>query len=273
MSEALAIREQETALMRPPSPREVIAAANEDANALSEVLEKKRLYVTLEGRKYVRCEGWTTLCALRGVMPREVSVEEHDGVFTATVELVRMKDGAVLTRASAECGAPDETDRRGEPTWAKRPRYARRSMAITRATSKAARIAFSWVLALAGEYEVTPAEEVPDDGFSGPRQAQPPPATRPAQAPRQTVTDEAGDWTGKVVKVKEITGTKNGKAWTLYAVDGEDGTEFATFDKGLAEMARIAEGGSNRVRISWEKSPKGGRAIVRIEDAEGLFDE
>jgi len=73
--------------------------------------------------------------------------------------LVRMSDGACIGRASAECGAPDELDKYGKPVWSTRPRYARRSMAQTRATGKACRLAFSWIMALAG-YEVTPAEEM-----------------------------------------------------------------------------------------------------------------
>jgi hypothetical protein len=47
-----------------------------------------------------------------------------------------------------------------ENLWAKRPTYARRSMAITRATGKAFRLGFSWVITLAG-YNPTPAEEMP----------------------------------------------------------------------------------------------------------------
>ena len=54
-----------------------------------------------------------------------------------------------------ECG----TD---EKTWASRARYARRSMALTRATAKASRLAFSWVMVLAG-YEPTPSEEIPEE--------------------------------------------------------------------------------------------------------------
>ena len=72
-----------------------------------------------------------------------------------------MNDGACIGRASAECGSPDELDRHGKPVWSSRPRYARRSMAQTRATGKACRLAFSWIMALAG-YEPTPAEEMPD---------------------------------------------------------------------------------------------------------------
>ena len=73
-----------------------------------------------------------------------------------------MSDGACISRASAECGAPDELDRYGKPVWSSRPRYARRSMAQTRATGKACRLAFSWVMSLAG-YEPTPFEEMPSE--------------------------------------------------------------------------------------------------------------
>jgi len=82
-------------------------------------------------------------------------------VYTAIVELVRITDQAVISRASAECGAADEYDRNGNLLWSKRPRYARRSMAQTRATGKACRMSFSWIMKLAG-YEPTPAEEMPD---------------------------------------------------------------------------------------------------------------
>lgn len=115
-----------------------------------------------------------------GVLPREVGVTAcEDGSYEAIVELIRTGDGAVIGRASAICGTPDE------PTWATRPAYARRSMAITRATGKAYRLGFSWIMALAG-YEPTPAEEMTDvvDGeiVHPPQQRKPPKA-----APRQAI--------------------------------------------------------------------------------------
>jgi hypothetical protein len=136
------------------------------ANALAELIRAQGLASRIQGREYVQVEGWTTLATMLGVTAREVATVETDGVFTATVELVRMSDGAVISRASAECGSPDELDRRGKPLWANRPRYARRSMAQTRATGKACRLAFSWIMRLAG-YEPTPAEEMPDDPANG----------------------------------------------------------------------------------------------------------
>lgn len=135
------------------SPEAVIAKASNIAGALTDIIEGRKLYSVISRRKYVRVEGWSTLGAMLGVLPREVEVTEHEnGDFEATVELIRASDGAVVGRGSAICGVD-------ENTWANRPRYARRSMAITRATGKAFRLGFSWIIQLAG-YEATPAEEV-----------------------------------------------------------------------------------------------------------------
>jgi len=141
------------------NPRALVEGAAEIAGVLARVIKSRGLSVTLEGRQYVKVEGWTTLAIMLGVVAREVETREEFGVYTAIAELVRMSDGAVISRASAECGDPDEVNRRGEPTWANRPRFARRSMAQTRSVGKACRLAFSWIMALGG-YETCPAEEM-----------------------------------------------------------------------------------------------------------------
>lgn len=136
------------------APTGVIARATLIATELAALVNARKLYVPISGKKYVRVEGWSTLGAMLGVTPREVSTTMHeDGTFEAMVEIVR-SDGQVVGRGSAICGMD-------EPTWSKRPAYARRSMAITRATGKAFRLAYSWIMTLAG-YEATPAEEVVD---------------------------------------------------------------------------------------------------------------
>ena len=112
------------------TPRALVEQASAMATALAKVIDKQNLFTVIKGRKHVNVEGWTTLGTMLGVLPREVSVTEEWGVYTATVELIRMSDGAVLSRASAECGDPDEVDWEGKPIWASRPRYARRSMAL-----------------------------------------------------------------------------------------------------------------------------------------------
>ena len=141
------------------TPGALVAGASELAGELAAVIDKQHLSTLIKGRKHVNVEGWTTLGVMLGCIAREVSTTEMDGIYTATVELVRMSDGACISRASAECGSPDELDKYGKPIWSARPRYARRSMAQTRATGKACRLAFSWIMSLAG-YEVTPAEEM-----------------------------------------------------------------------------------------------------------------
>lgn len=173
MSQATQVVQQDSIVM-PVSPSMVslgtlqaasavalVQGAREMADALADVIERQRLAVAIQGRRYVKVEGWTTLGIMLGVVPREVGTVEQDGVYTSTVELVRISDQGTIARASAECGSSDELDRNGNPVWANRPRYARRSMAQTRATGKACRLAFSWIMALAG-YEPTPVEEMPD---------------------------------------------------------------------------------------------------------------
>lgn len=142
------------------NPAALVSGAAELAGQLAIVIHRQNLATVIKGKRFVNVEGWTTLATMLGVTAREVGTVEQDGIYIATVELVRMSDQAVISRASAECGSPDELDKYGKPVWSNRPRYARRSMAQTRATGKACRLAFSWIMNLAG-YEPTPAEEIP----------------------------------------------------------------------------------------------------------------
>lgn len=182
------------------SPEAVVRTATGLAKELARVIEDRVLYSNIQGKRFVRVEGWTTCAAMLGVIPREVSVQETgEGEFLALVELVRASDGMVLGRASAICG-PDERE------WAKRSRNARRSMAITRACGKACRLAFSWIIKLAG-FEPTPAEEMGDE------ERDPPPAQRetakqaPAPKPetdRAKLKQAVKQWSG--VRAEDLPG-------------------------------------------------------------------
>jgi len=140
-------------------PAGVIEEASTIAKQLANIVNSRKLYSTISGRKYVKVEGWTTLGAMLGVLPREVETHRIDNGWQSTVELIRANDGQVIGRGSAIC----TTDERN---WSDREDFAVRSMAITRATGKAYRLGFSWVMALAG-YEPTPAEEM--DSLPAPR--------------------------------------------------------------------------------------------------------
>lgn len=135
-------------------PKETIAYAKKIAEPLADVIEKQKLYSIIQGKKYVKCEGWTTLGALLGIVPRETSVTRlNDGSYEAHVDLINFTSGRIVGGSSALCSIE-------EKRWGSADDYARRSMAITRATGKAFRLGFSWIMTLAG-YQPTPAEEMP----------------------------------------------------------------------------------------------------------------
>lgn len=186
------------------TPGALVEQAAVLATALARVIDQQKLFTLIQGKRHVRVEGWTTLGTMLGVLPREVSVTEEWGVYTATVDLVRMSDGAILSRASAECG--------DEAPWCDRPRFARRSMALTRATGKACRLAFSWIMALAG-YQSCPAEEMeggaqPSEPSQRSQPSQPTDRLSPEQlAELRGLMREAGANEGKFcnyLKIKSI---------------------------------------------------------------------
>ena len=108
----------------------------------------------IQGRKYVRVEGWLALAAAHGCLVSIANVEAVDGGIRAIAELKRMADGVIL--ATAEGFVGDD-----EPMWAKRPLYARRAMAQTRASSRVCRSAFSHCVVLIDRnLGTTPAEEM-----------------------------------------------------------------------------------------------------------------
>lgn len=138
------------------APREMVARAAEIATVLKDVVRKQHLSVNIQSKEYLTVDAWATLGTLLGVMPKERSVTEHpNGDFEAFVDLVSQSTGIVIGGGSALCSVE-------EARWKKAERYARRSMAITRATGKAYRLCFAWVVALAG-YESTPYEEMPPE--------------------------------------------------------------------------------------------------------------
>jgi|APCry1669188910_1035180.scaffolds.fasta_scaffold06424_5 hypothetical protein len=137
------------------APKDQVTQASEIATVLKDVIEKQGLFSLISGKKYIKAEGWQTLGTFLGVTAREKSVVKHeDGSFEAYVELLRFRDGTVVGGASAICT-------RKERRWEKADDYAVRSMAVTRATGKAFRLSFAWIVTLAG-YAPTNEEEMPE---------------------------------------------------------------------------------------------------------------
>src|SRR5690606_8670582 len=135
-------------------PATVIEKAAAHASALADVVRQRNLVVKLGSGEHVQVEGWTLLGSMLGVFPvaewtRELR-DEHGRLegWEARVSAQTL-DGRVVGAAEAEC-------RFSERNWAKRDSYALRSMAQTRATSKALRMPLGFVMQLAG-FNPTPA--------------------------------------------------------------------------------------------------------------------
>jgi hypothetical protein len=136
-------------------PAMVINEAIEIANALKDVIKTQELFTIIgrgdRAKAYVHLEGWSIVGGMMGVFPLEVSVVAIDGGYEATIDLMRARDDKRVGRASSICT-------RSESLWADRDEYAIRSMAITRATSKAYRLSYGWLIKLAG-FDPLPVEE------------------------------------------------------------------------------------------------------------------
>jgi hypothetical protein len=113
--------------------------------------------MNLQGRKYVRVEGWQAIANYFGCVASATNIERTETGFRATGQVRRASDGAIIAEAEGFVG-DDELK-----TWAKRPEYAKRAMAQTRAISRACRSAFAFVVTMmdAG-LSTTPAEEIGD---------------------------------------------------------------------------------------------------------------
>jgi hypothetical protein len=187
-------------------PEEVLAKATQIANSLNSLVNERGLAVDVgRGRKHLEVSAWQALGWLLGALGGEAlhaetvwtrRVLDPDGQpvrhrYTAHVKQyyskkqggglksettyevdgfdweacveVRTAAGVLVGRAEAMCS-------RAEGGWGTSDDYAVRSMAETRAESRAYRRAAGWIVAIAG-YSPTPAEEMRsqrEEGSSAP---------------------------------------------------------------------------------------------------------
>ncbi len=157
--------------LRPPAPvnlfhtsdpAEVIERATATAKPLADVIRKQKLFKDISGRKHVLVEGWTLLGSMLGVFAACVWTRKLENGWEARVE-ARTLNGQLVGAAEAMC-------LRSETLWKSRDEYAIRSMAQTRATSKALRQPLGFVVQLAG-FQPEPAEEVASPEPAEPKSA------------------------------------------------------------------------------------------------------
>ena len=145
-------------LFRADDPVQVVQRATEVADALKDVITSRGMLVRIQGREHCTVDGWQVLGSMIGVTAVcEWTRPMQDG-WEARV-LAQTLDGRVIGAAEAQCT-------RTEKMWSKRDDYALRSMAQTRATSKALKGPLGFVVKLAG-FEPTPADEMPADAAPG----------------------------------------------------------------------------------------------------------
>lgn len=192
---ALAVPEFTGAVIRADDPEEILAKAHQIAKPLAELIERAGLAVDVGGRrKHVEVGGWqacgTLLGALGGQPLHAETVWTRPAkdpigqpirhAYTVNVKRYHSKkqggglreevtyevDGfdwearvEIRTPAAVVVGVSEAMCSRAEESWNRSADYAVRSMAETRAESRAWRKSIGWVVHLAG-YNPTPAEEM-----------------------------------------------------------------------------------------------------------------
>jgi hypothetical protein len=167
---------QALAIIRADEPQDVLIKATKIADALKGLIESQGLSVNVGGRKpHVEVGAWQALGWLLGSLggqplhaetvwsrilrhpdgtPVKHADDQQGHDWEARVE-IKTLTGSVVGAAEAMCS-------RTEGTWARRPDPALKSMAETRAESRAYRRAAGWIVNIAG-YNPTPAEEMPPE--------------------------------------------------------------------------------------------------------------
>lgn len=133
-------------------PVEVIERAVRVANALKAIVIQKKLYTLIKGKEYVHVEAWQTMGIMLGLTCVNEWSRRVDGGWEARAN-VNDAHGRIIGSAEAQCVKNEYK----KDTWEE---YALRSMAQTRATSKAFRSVLGFIMVLAG-FEGTPVEEMP----------------------------------------------------------------------------------------------------------------
>ena len=171
------------------SAKDVVDAGREYAAALMDVVknqQKKKLVHRIGNYRYLAAEAWLMIARFNGTVPmiqETVPVEDEGKVigYKARAVIRRLADGVDVSAAESMCGLTEHVTK-GQKDEGSR-RNAAMSMAQTRASAKACRIAYAHIVVLAG-YEPTPAEEMGATGSEVPIETHEDPPQRAQRAPR-----------------------------------------------------------------------------------------
>jgi hypothetical protein len=122
------------------------------AKTLVDFVNQSGMVVSIKGNKYLKAETWNFLFRQFGYRPVITKTGKIDQTtYKARCE-VYDKDDKIVTSGDAICSKNEASKRAFDD-------YALLSMAETRALAKAGRLAFGYIVSLAG-YSPTPAEEI-----------------------------------------------------------------------------------------------------------------
>jgi hypothetical protein len=145
-------------------PAAIAVRAAEQARVLLKLVREKGLARRFAGdHEHLSWEAWAFLGAANGLTAAIAWTRRLEGdvaAWEARAE-VRTLDGRTVGAAEAMCSVE-------EANWRRRDEYAIRSMAQTRATSKALRLVVGWIAALAGFEASLSAEEASVELAEGP---------------------------------------------------------------------------------------------------------
>lgn len=217
-----------------PDSKELVRQSTDIAHLCREIVVASSLEI--EKRKYVRVEGWQAIATAHGCVASARDVRRVEGGMIATGEIRRMQDGQLIATAEGFVGED-------EPTWyggkvekdewigpkgnrkktgkrivvdmPKRPEYAIRAMAQTRAISRACRGCFAHVVVLMNAgLSTTPAEEVPEGGFNdhydNPAAPKEEPQSSSAPEPAPIITDDQAK-AGNIHKLRALLEKERGE--------------------------------------------------------------
>jgi tellurite resistance-related uncharacterized protein len=243
-------------------PKKEVDRAHQMAKVLQDVVKQAGLSRKFGGQKeHLFFEAWQTIGRFFNVTPST----EWSKPIVAGDKIIGWEARAIVTNANGQVVAAAESMCAGdEPNWKGKAQYAIRSMAQTRASSKALRQAFAWVAVLAG-YSATPAEEMDAEFTKG--VATPPPAPKaeskaPAESKPIPTEAEVAEFIPSAILMKE--GETKGKPWTRHTIlEGE--TKYVTFNKSFAQLAKDANIAGKPVKV-WFKTGKYGNDIELLVD-------
>jgi len=214
------------------------------------------LVVSLQGKRYVTVAGATMIASACGYSVRETSSryqpaqEPLPGFWEVEAEVLDLETGQVVGRGKGLV-ADDE------PAWSKRPIFAKRAMASTRAAGRALRLCIGHLfVALGPGVQSVTLEEMPNgEPPAAPQQSPPPaePAKREFVDPDPLRDD--GKCEGRLAEVSEPKQSQRGSKYVTIEVELPKGrAKFNVFDRGPMEDARELEGSD--VEVSWVRSGK-----------------